>query len=215
MVATLVAVCIRQYGWKAAAMSSHSIAGLSKQHRGMYHICRATIQTMMFTTRQYHTFKEHRFWNTIQISQEWIRQIWKRKPKGAAGKIPKDGQWKTPRPLPPGQSRARESRNGPFQQTKSSFEQHHSQQQPPPPFPGGGGGGGGYPLRLTDFILPVAIAIGLSFLTSGSDRQAKSITWQEFYSKMLSRGEVSRLVMDRDRNIVHVYLHDGAVIQVR
>ena len=85
--------------------------------------------------------------------------------------------------------------------------QQQGQQQPPPE--------GEPPRRFPFFelLVPSVIFLLLSVFVSPEDRTTKTITWQEFYAKMLSQGEVSRLVMDRERNTVHVYLHEGAIVQ--
>lgn len=59
------------------------------------------------------------------------------------------------------------------------------------------------------------VALGGMLLLSGEREGAgfKTLTWQEFYRKMLARGEVSKLVVDADGEHVHVFLHDDAVIE--
>jgi alpha-glucosidase (family GH31 glycosyl hydrolase) len=66
---------------------------------------------------------------------------------------------------------------------------------------------------MGELLLAAALFGGMALLTG--DREGggfKTITWQEFYKKMLVTGEVARLVVDADGEHVHVFLHDGAII---
>ncbi|EGD80783.1 26S protease regulatory subunit [Salpingoeca rosetta] len=168
--------------------------------------------------------------------RDWLLRIWQRRPRSARRRQ----QQQPPESFPPPETeeylhpwhRRRGRRPPPRtpewhepeqpslrgryreEPQRHEYDRHsqHRQQRPPPPPPPQPPGGTG-PMRFSDFIIPIGIAVALSFFTGSPDRNHKTITWQEFYSKMLSRGEVSRLVMDRDRNVVHVYLHDGAIIE--
>lgn len=59
----------------------------------------------------------------------------------------------------------------------------------------------------TLFIIAVIMSLLNSINTSGGN-----ISWNDFVNEMLAKGEVSRVQVVPESDIVEIYLHPGAVI---
>ena len=116
------------------------------------------------------------------------------------------------------------SHNNEFGETLRRPKQQQQQQQQqqskggpsPGPEPSGPPPNGPPPLSMGEIVAAAALFGIVAFLTSseggGGGGGFQTVTWQEFYRKMLATGEVARLVVDADGEHVHVFLHDGAII---
>eukprot|EP00730_Choanoeca_flexa_P013969 TRINITY_DN5926_c0_g1_i2.p1 TRINITY_DN5926_c0_g1~~TRINITY_DN5926_c0_g1_i2.p1 ORF type:complete len:727 (+),score=125.91 TRINITY_DN5926_c0_g1_i2:44-2224(+) len=75
--------------------------------------------------------------------------------------------------------------------------------------------GGPQQFSWRDLILPGALLVFFTLLPGDNgpgNGVFRDITWQEFYNKMLSLGEVEKLVVSSSGDYVHVYLYKDAVI---
>lgn len=59
----------------------------------------------------------------------------------------------------------------------------------------------------TLFIIAIIMSLLNSFNTSGG-----SISWADFVNEMLAKGEVQRVQVVPESDVVEVYLHPGAVV---
>ena len=66
-----------------------------------------------------------------------------------------------------------------------------------------------------DLLLPAGLVFVLTTLMDDSNTSGfTDITWQEFYNRVLSSGEVDKLVVSPTGDSFVVYLHKGAIIPV-
>lgn len=64
-----------------------------------------------------------------------------------------------------------------------------------------------------DFVLPVSILAALNLLSESSEgRGAREMTWQEFSTQLLPRGEVESIVVDKASETVRAQLYPGAMV---